>query len=54
MPDITMCSRDDCPKSKMCYRHEADPDHWQSYSNFGECIPPYFDRYIEHVRKPKQ
>ena len=54
MPDITMCSRDDCPINKQCYRHEANPDdHWQSYSNFVECNLPFFERYIEHVRKPK-
>ncbi len=35
MPDITMCSNDDCPMSLRCYRHEAEPNmRWQSYSAF--------------------
>lgn len=25
MPDITMCSDDECHMAKMCYRHEATP-----------------------------
>lgn len=33
--DITMCSNEDCPLKKKCYRHEATPNpYWQSYSDF--------------------
>lgn len=35
MTDITMCSSENCPIRKDCYRHEAKPDRLQSYSNFG-------------------
>lgn len=32
MPDITMCSGDECPLKDICYRHTAKPDeHRQSY-----------------------
>ena len=34
MPDIAMCSNDDCPLADKCYRHEAEPSDWQSYANF--------------------
>lgn len=32
MADITMCSDDECPRAKKCYRHEAKRDEdWQSF-----------------------
>jgi len=31
MPDIAMCSRDDCPKAEQCYRFTAKPSYWQGY-----------------------
>ncbi len=35
MPDISMCSNDDCPVNKDCYRYTAPPnEYWQSYSDF--------------------
>jgi len=42
MPDISMCLNDECHLAKECYRHEAKPSEWQSYSCFhpdesGEC-----------------
>jgi len=42
MPDITMCMNDECHLAKECYRHEATPSDWQSYSHFrpneaGDC-----------------
>lgn len=43
MPDISMCSNDECPLVKKCYRHEAEPTPMmQAYSEFtpdddGEC-----------------
>lgn len=33
MPDITMCVTD-CKIKNDCYRHEADPNGWQSYAEF--------------------
>ena len=42
MPNISMCMNDECHLAKECYRHEAKPSEWQSYSYFhpddaGEC-----------------
>lgn len=35
MPDITMCSNNDCPLSESCYRFKCTPnEYWQSYSKF--------------------
>ena len=34
MPDITMCTNDDCPLAKQCYRHEATASDWQSIQKF--------------------
>jgi hypothetical protein len=32
MPDITMCSGDNCPAKETCYRFTAIPNEWrQSY-----------------------
>lgn len=31
MPDITMCSGDDCPLKEDCFRYYAKPDKHQSY-----------------------
>lgn len=37
-----MCLNHECHLTKECYRHEATPSEWQSYSHFrpdevGEC-----------------
>ena len=32
--DITMCTSTECPQRKTCYRAQAKPDRYQSYSNF--------------------
>ena len=37
-----MCLNHECHLAKECYRHEAKPSEWQSYSHFrldevGEC-----------------
>jgi len=33
MPDISMCTNDNCPLRKKCYRYTAIPfETWQSYS----------------------
>jgi len=34
MPDISMCLNHECHLAKECYRHEAKPSEWQSYSHF--------------------
>ena len=35
MPDITMCSSEECPLKKDCMRHEVEPNEMhQSYSDF--------------------
>jgi hypothetical protein len=34
MPDITLCTNDDCPKKLECYRFMAKPDIYQSVSHF--------------------
>ncbi|MDQ4121683.1 MAG: hypothetical protein M3209_09585 [Acidobacteriota bacterium] len=35
MPDIAMCSRDDCPMKRNCYRYRAVPTpNWQTYAFF--------------------
>lgn len=34
MPDITMCSRDNCKFKDECYRVLANPSQYQSYSDF--------------------
>lgn len=35
MPDITMCSSEQCPIRQRCYRHEAKPNPYrQAYNDF--------------------
>ena len=34
MPDITMCSSNNCPERHNCYRATAKPNTLQSWSNF--------------------
>ncbi len=35
MPDITMCSNDECPKKEDCYRATAKPNPlWQAWATF--------------------
>jgi len=35
MPDITMCTNEDCPYSTICYRAICEPSEYsQSYSDF--------------------
>jgi len=32
VPDVTMCTDEDCPARNQCYRYRAIPNkHWQSY-----------------------
>ena len=37
MPDITMCSNNNCPLKHNCYRFMANPSQWQSYAEFKFC-----------------
>ena len=34
MPDISMCSSDNCPMKDKCYRSTATVSKYQSWSNF--------------------
>ena len=34
MADITMCANAVCPKAHQCYRVQADPSIWQSWTIF--------------------
>ena len=34
MPDITMCSGQNCPIKQSCYRFTAKPSRYQSYADF--------------------
>lgn len=34
MPDISMCVSENCPMKDMCYRVQAKPSTYQSWSNF--------------------
>lgn len=37
--DITMCLSETCPLAQSCYRKQAKPDKYQSYSDFtGWCV----------------
>lgn len=34
MADITMCTSENCPVRDSCYRVQAKPNQFQSWSNF--------------------
>ena len=34
MPDITMCTSENCPMRDKCYRVRSNPSEYQSWSNF--------------------
>ena len=47
MPDIMMCSNDECPSRGSCYRFLATPSaHRQSYSKFVPDHTGYCDLYM--------
>ena len=50
MPDITMCSGENCPLRAACYRHTAKPNRYQSWF----AVPPIKDGKCEYFwdRKP--
>ena len=52
MPDITMCTYEDCIHGETCYRLHATPDEWQSYSSFKyACEEGDFMYHIEMEKK---
>lgn len=56
MPDITLCTNDNCELSKSCWRFNAPPsEHMQSYSKFNPKVEEdkvVCDMYIYKL-KPK-
>ncbi len=59
MPDITMCSGQNCEKKETCYRYMAIPSSWQSM--FAEEMPEdckYYwkisEKEAHDLRKRKQ
>ena len=34
IPDITMCTSENCTEKDRCYRAQAKPSEYQSWSNF--------------------
>jgi hypothetical protein len=34
MPDIILCTNEDCPLKEKCYRWTAEPDEHQSFAEF--------------------
>lgn len=47
MPDMQMCSNDECPLSRECYRFLAFPSEWQVYGNFDPKDDGTCDHFIE-------
>lgn len=49
MPDIIMCSSENCPMRGSCYRSRAKPDKLQSWTNFEYFCNENsgFDEYIK-------
>ena len=46
MPDITMCSGQDCPMKDRCYRSTATPSNWRQSYFLG--IPLKEDKTCDH------
>jgi len=44
MPDISMCSNDECPARMQCYRFTATPSQRQAYAGFRT------PRHLEHCK----
>ena len=44
MPDIAMCSGDECPIKENCYRYLANPSHFQSFF----APPPYTEEGCDY------
>lgn len=51
MPDITMCCCKDCKKKDSCYRANASPSIYQSWSDFQKfCEKNNYKYYIKMER----
>ena len=51
MPDITMCCCKDCKKKDSCYRANASPSIYQSWSDFQKfCEKNDYKYYIKMER----
>ena len=47
MPDISMCTKKDCPSFGMCYRAQAEPNEPnQTYDDFDNAGESCCDDYI--------
>jgi hypothetical protein len=55
MPDITMCSSENCPMRGSCYRSRAKPNKLQSWTNFEYFCNENsgFDEYIKYNKERK-
>lgn len=52
MPDITMCSGQDCPLKEKCYRYKATPSKYQqSYFSDPPCNGDKCDYFMPIDRK---
>jgi hypothetical protein len=51
MPDITMCSNNECPLKENCYRFKAIPSDWQSYSSFNPVKDNKYQYTCDHFMK---
>lgn len=60
MPDITMCSGDECKQRRWCYRYTAKPGYSQSYftnpplETDGTCKYYWEDEFTSRDTDPSQ
>jgi len=59
MPDITMCSNEQCPLAQKCYRYRATPSCYQYYLHFkpdeqGVCEMYWPTRSQQRLEQPTQ
>lgn len=52
IPDITMCTSEHCPEKDNCYRANATPSEYQSYSNF-EYVCNEETGFIEFIKRKR-
>ena len=53
MSDITMCASQNCPEWDKCYRAQAKPDKYQSWSNF-EYVCNESSGFQDYIPCPKE
>jgi hypothetical protein len=54
MPDISMCTKKDCPSFDHCYRAQAKPNEPQAYNSFDNGDKDKCDNYKEfYLEMPK-